>query len=169
MWAPNDYGVNHADWNSPTPFSLEPSPCLTRSSKANIKTTSIFTQINSDHCCFIKAPNIHPVLSPNMSFSPSQLNTIEVIERVTSVFSLVGTSIVITSFLASSAFRRPINRLIFYAVWGNTLNTVATLTGLAGIRAGQRSALCQFQAFLCQWCVNFFLKKRKGLGWQRRS
>lgn len=86
-------------------------------------------------------------------FTHSQIRTIETTERVASVFSLVGTTIVMVSFLSSSAFRKPVNRLIFYASWGNTMNTMVSLSALAGIRAGQNSALCQFQAFFCQWSV----------------
>ncbi|KAL8895886.1 MAG: hypothetical protein Q9207_007967 [Kuettlingeria erythrocarpa] len=56
--------------------------------------------------------------------------------------------------MLSSDFRKPVNRLIFYASWGNMLGNAATLISQSGIKAGQRSALCQFQAFLIQM---FFL------------
>ena len=83
-------------------------------------------------------------------FSPSQNNALEITERVCSVFSLVGCSFICLTFVASHEFRKPINRLAFYASWGNILCNVGTLISLAGIRAGQSSALCQVQGFLIQ-------------------
>ena len=84
-------------------------------------------------------------------FTPSQIHAIETAERVASVFSLMGTTTIMVTFLSSSAFRKPVNRLIFYTSWGNTLNSMVSLSSHAGIRAGQHSALCQLQAFFCQW------------------
>ena len=54
------------------------------------------------------------------------------------------------TFILSSKFRKPVNRLIFYASWGNLLGNIATLISQDGVRAGQNSALCQVQAFLIQ-------------------
>ncbi|KAL8649165.1 MAG: hypothetical protein Q9226_005688 [Calogaya cf. arnoldii] len=54
------------------------------------------------------------------------------------------------TFTFSPAFRKPINRLIFFASWGNALCNVATLMSQSGIRAGPDSHLCQFQGFLIQ-------------------
>ncbi|KAL8710865.1 MAG: hypothetical protein Q9220_004669 [cf. Caloplaca sp. 1 TL-2023] len=82
--------------------------------------------------------------------SSSQLHALETTERVASCFSLIGTIFIILTFTFSSAFRRPVNRLIFYASWGNTLCNVATLMSQSGIRAGENSHLCQFQGFLIQ-------------------
>ena len=79
-----------------------------------------------------------------------QRDELELIERVASCFSLVGTTFIFLTFLSSSDFRRPVNRLIFYASWGNTLCNIATLISESGIKAGQESHLCQFQAFLIQ-------------------
>ncbi|KAI1436020.1 G-protein coupled receptor [Xylaria sp. CBS 124048] len=72
-----------------------------------------------------------------------------IIERVGSVFSLTGCVIVIVTFLSSSAFRKPINRLIFYTTCGNMLANIATL--IAGAYRGRLDSFgCQFQAFLIQ-------------------
>lgn len=84
------------------------------------------------------------------SLTPSQLKSLELTERIASAFSLVGTSFILFTFVYSPAFRKPINRIIFYASWGNTLCNVATLMSLSGIRAGPNSHLCQFQGFLIQ-------------------
>jgi hypothetical protein len=74
-----------------------------------------------------------------MAWSEERLRAIEVAERVTSVFSLLGCSFIITTFFSHAAFRKPINRLIFYML-------IAT----QGVLAGQQSALCQMQAFFIQ-------------------
>ncbi len=84
------------------------------------------------------------------SLTDSQLKSLELTERIASAFSLVGTSFILFTFVYSPAFRKPINRIIFYASWGNTLCNVATLMSQSGIRAGPNSHLCQFQAFLIQ-------------------
>lgn len=56
--------------------------------------------------------------------TPQQLHKLEVTERVASCFSLIGTSFILFTFLYSPVFRKPVNRLIFYASWGNTLCNV---------------------------------------------
>ncbi|PYI30844.1 Nnf1-domain-containing protein [Aspergillus indologenus CBS 114.80] len=86
-----------------------------------------------------------------MSLSRSQLQAISVTERVCSAVSLLGTFVIVISFLSSSSFRKPINRLVFYASWGNMMANVATLMSQSGVRLGTASGLCQFQGFLIQW------------------
>ncbi|KAE8144847.1 Nnf1-domain-containing protein [Aspergillus avenaceus] len=86
-----------------------------------------------------------------MSLSESQLYAISATERVCSAISLTGTTIIVVSFLSSNAFRKPINRLVFYASWGNMMANIATVISQSGIHAGINSPLCQFQAFLIQW------------------
>ena len=82
--------------------------------------------------------------------SDGHLPALQTIERVASCFSLAGTLFIFVTFAASSEFRKPINRLIFYASWGNTLCNIATMISESGIRATQKSPLCQFQGFLIQ-------------------
>ncbi|KAI9374531.1 hypothetical protein BJX61DRAFT_497664 [Aspergillus egyptiacus] len=86
-----------------------------------------------------------------MPLSTSQLHAISVTERACSTVSLLATSIIVVSFLSSQLFRKPINRLVFYASFGNIMANVATLISQSGIRAGTNSGLCQIQAFLIQW------------------
>ena len=81
----------------------------------------------------------------------TQLQDLETTERVASCFSLAGTLLVFVAFLISPAFRKPVNRLMFYACIGNTLCNVATLISRAGPRSGSTSHLCQFQAFMIQF------------------
>ena len=85
------------------------------------------------------------------SGTPSQLEAIEVVERVTSALSLAGTSFIFVTFLAFPAFHdRPINRLIFYASLGNTISNIGTLISTSGVAAGQSSSLCQLQGWIIQ-------------------
>ncbi|KAL8799394.1 MAG: hypothetical protein Q9200_007552 [Gallowayella weberi] len=80
----------------------------------------------------------------------SQLHALEITERIASAFSLLGASFIILTFVLSSDFRKPVNRLIFYASWGNLFANAATLISQSGVKGGQDSALCQFQAFIIQ-------------------
>ncbi|RAL07298.1 Nnf1-domain-containing protein [Aspergillus homomorphus CBS 101889] len=86
-----------------------------------------------------------------MPLSESHFKAISVTERVCSAVSLFGTFIIVISFLSSSSFRKPINRLVFYASWGNMMANVATLMSQSGVRLGTGSSVCQFQGFLIQW------------------
>jgi len=81
--------------------------------------------------------------------SPGVLYAISVIERIGSVFSLLGCVFIIVTFTASTAFRKPINRLVFYASFGNMLTNVATLIARA-YTDSVNSAGCQLQGFLIQ-------------------
>ena len=79
----------------------------------------------------------------------AQLNSFSTIERVCSVFSLLGCVTIITTFSVSKAFHKPINRLVFYASFGNTMSNVATLIARAAL-GDIYSGSCIFQAFLVQ-------------------
>lgn len=74
---------------------------------------------------------------------------ISVVERCCSVFSLLGCIFIIGTFCLDRAFRKPINRLVFYASFGNLMTNVATLMARSFID-NVDSAGCQFQAFLIQ-------------------
>ncbi|KAH8661270.1 hypothetical protein BGZ61DRAFT_149205 [Ilyonectria robusta] len=79
----------------------------------------------------------------------SQLNALSIIERVCSVFSLLGSLFVIGTFVSSKSFHKPINRLVFYASFGNMMTNVGTLMSRQYIDS-PNSVGCQFQAFLIQ-------------------
>jgi len=84
-------------------------------------------------------------------FTPEQLSTISMVERIASSFSLLGALFIIITFLSSKRFRhKPINRLVFAAAFGNIWSNVGTMIGHAGPAAGDRSSLCGFQALLIQ-------------------
>lgn len=76
-------------------------------------------------------------------------DVISIVERSCSVFSLLGCVFIISTFCLDRAFRKPINRLVFYASFGNLMTNVATLMARAFI-GDENAAGCQFQAFLIQ-------------------
>ncbi|KLU91433.1 G-protein coupled receptor [Magnaporthiopsis poae ATCC 64411] len=78
-----------------------------------------------------------------------QLDQFSIIERVCSVFSLLGCVFIITTFCARRSFHKPINRLVFYASFGNMMSNVGTLMARTYVGDGN-SPGCQFQAFLIQ-------------------
>ncbi len=86
-----------------------------------------------------------------MPMESSQHHAIVTAERVASVLSVVGACFIITTFLSDSKFRKPINRLVFYAAWGNLFANVGTLIARSGIELGVRTPLCQFQGLLIHW------------------
>ncbi|KAF2202894.1 family A G protein-coupled receptor-like protein [Delitschia confertaspora ATCC 74209] len=78
----------------------------------------------------------------------------ELAERVMSIFSLLGSFIILTTFLCWHEFRKPINRLIFFATFGNVAANIATLISTSSLRRIHPNApiaLCQFQGVLIQW------------------
>jgi hypothetical protein len=86
-----------------------------------------------------------------LPFTEEQVFAISVTERVCSCLSVAGFSIIVSTFVAGPQFRKPINRLIFFASWGNLIINLATLISESGPSAGIDSFLCQFQAFLILW------------------
>ncbi|KAI9780522.1 MAG: hypothetical protein M1839_006640 [Geoglossum umbratile] len=83
-------------------------------------------------------------------FTAAQLASLSVTERVTSALSLISSGYIIFTFLISTEFHKPINRLVFYASFGNIITNVATLISRSAITLGDNSALCQLQSFLIQ-------------------
>jgi hypothetical protein len=85
-----------------------------------------------------------------MALTEEQLRAVSLAERVGGTASLLGCLLIFITYWVSAAFRRPINRLIFYASFGNIFSAVASLMSMDGITAGPNSALCQTQAFFIQ-------------------
>ncbi|KAF3028793.1 hypothetical protein E8E15_004932 [Penicillium rubens] len=86
-----------------------------------------------------------------MTLTEQQILAISATERVCSTISLVGTFVIVATFMWSPTFRKPINRLVFYASWGNIVANIATIISADGTHSGVESSLCQFQGFLIQW------------------
>ncbi|KAJ5681966.1 uncharacterized protein N7477_001906 [Penicillium maclennaniae] len=86
-----------------------------------------------------------------MAFTAGQARAIEITERVGSSISLLCSCSVIATFFFTKHDQTPVQRLIFFATWGNVWSNIGMLIALSGISRGEDSALCQFQAFLIQW------------------
>ena len=87
--------------------------------------------------------------------SHAQTEALRITEQITSSLSLLGFLFVVYTYLFCDGFRKPVNRLIFYASWSNLGSTIVGFIALHGVSSGQNSALCQFQAFLFQMWVIF--------------
>lgn len=85
-----------------------------------------------------------------MALTSEQLRAISIAERVGGSFSLLGCVFIVITYCASASFRRPVNRLIFYASFGNIFSAVASLISRDGVSRGPDSALCLAQAFFIQ-------------------
>ncbi|KAF1945071.1 G protein coupled receptor family protein [Clathrospora elynae] len=85
--------------------------------------------------------------------SPEESYALVAVTRTTSVFSVIGSAIIISTFLCFPFFRKPINRLVFFATMGNLLANVATLmsTSVLPNDLVHVSGLCEFQGTLIQW------------------
>lgn len=86
----------------------------------------------------------------SMALADKQLHAISIAERVGGSASLLGCAFIVTTYCASSAFRKPVSRLIFYASFGNAFAAVATLISRDGVIEGPHSAKCLAQAFFIQ-------------------
>ncbi|KAF2867945.1 hypothetical protein BDV95DRAFT_165997 [Massariosphaeria phaeospora] len=75
---------------------------------------------------------------------------LQLTERCMSILSLLGSFVIILTF-CREYFRKPINRLIFYASFGNMLASVATLISTSSIRPTIIPGLCLLQGILIQW------------------
>ncbi|KAH7148442.1 G-protein coupled receptor [Dactylonectria macrodidyma] len=79
----------------------------------------------------------------------NHLGELSIVERTSSVVSLIGCLFIIVTFSYSKAFHKPINRLIFFASFGNAVVNIATI--MATSYVGSPNSLgCQTQAFLIQ-------------------
>ncbi|KAL8886236.1 MAG: hypothetical protein Q9215_006034 [Flavoplaca cf. flavocitrina] len=89
-------------------------------------------------------------MDPTAQLTIGQSNVLMITERIVSVFSIFGIIFILVTFYFLSSFNKPINRLVFYASFGNLGMNIACLISENGIKAGALSPLCQFQAFLIQ-------------------
>jgi hypothetical protein len=78
-----------------------------------------------------------------------QIDTLILIERVTASVSVVGTLMILGTFISFKAFRTLSNTLIFYASFANLFANVAALIGGSAL-GNLNSPLCQFQGFLLE-------------------
>ncbi|ORY09186.1 hypothetical protein BCR34DRAFT_602979 [Clohesyomyces aquaticus] len=90
---------------------------------------------------------------PRKPLTPDQMLALQISERTMSCMSLLGSLFIMGTFLRWHFFRKPINRLVFFASFGNVLSNVATLISTTAIPEATRgfSTLCEFQGTLIQW------------------
>jgi hypothetical protein len=99
--------------------------------------------------------------------SAQQFLAITSTERTMSILSIFGSFFIIGTFLKWQYFRKPINRLVFFASFGNLMANIATLISTSAIPRKPNeapSALCQFQGVLIQWLVCMALVARQDTG-----
>lgn len=92
-----------------------------------------------------------------------QLKVLEIVGRTASALSALGVVTIITVFCLAPHFRNPMHRLIFINAFYNGFDVTCTMLSISGPAAGNASALCQFQAFLNQMCVQRWNIFRKAL------
>ncbi|KAF2823456.1 hypothetical protein CC86DRAFT_396231 [Ophiobolus disseminans] len=87
------------------------------------------------------------------SLTAEQVDAIRISARAMSVLSLLGSCYIISTFVCFPIYRKLINRLVFYATWGNIMANVATLISTTAIPKDPLllSPLCEFQGVLIQW------------------
>lgn len=84
---------------------------------------------------------------PGTFLSAGQARALNIILQLGSSLSIAGCIFIITTFCFCKSFHKPINRLVFYASFGNFFASVAFM--MAGIYVNApRSAGCQAQGFL---------------------
>ncbi|KAK4033560.1 hypothetical protein C8A01DRAFT_19502 [Parachaetomium inaequale] len=79
-----------------------------------------------------------------------QLQTLTIVTRVASTLSALGVLTIIGTYCLSKHFRNPMHRLIVINAFYNALDVTCTMISTSGPKAGNASALCQFQGFLNQ-------------------
>lgn len=84
-----------------------------------------------------------------MGLTREQIDTLIIIERTTASISVIGTLILIITFIFIKSFRTLSNTLIFYASFANIFANVAALIGGSAL-GNLNSPLCQFQGFLLE-------------------
>ena len=93
-----------------------------------------------------------------MSLTQGQYRAIVWISRSSSIISLAGSSFIIGTFMFSSHFQSSINRLMFYAAWGNIITNVGSLMSRGPLLNSPDGSWCQFQAFILHWyCYPIFI------------
>ncbi|CBX94804.1 hypothetical protein IAQ61_009462 [Plenodomus lingam] len=126
--------------------------CVDHGIQGSEKTTSLFTDTT-----FRSTDHTLKMSSPTSSFSAGHYKAIEVVTRTASVLSVLGSFFIVGTFIAFPYFRKPINRLIFYATFGNLMVNIATLISTSALPlqgSGDVSRLCEFQGVLIQWFMS---------------
>lgn len=103
--------------------------------------------------------------------SEAQYNALVIVERTCASVSMLGCTFTILTFCCSKYFSKAINRLVFYASFGNLITNIGNMMSRDFIDQ-PNSAGCQTQAFFIQTYVSFHLcfffffwmSKHRGVG-----
>src|SRR5256885_3584629 len=68
------------------------------------------TRLQGDWSSDVCSSDLQNFSHSTMAFSDRQMHAVEITERVCSIFSLLGTAFIITTFLSDKSFHKPINR-----------------------------------------------------------
>lgn len=79
--------------------------------------------------------------------SAGQVTALNLLQQVGSSLSIIGCAFIIGTFCLCNAFYKPINRLVYYASFGNLVASIAFMMASSFVDR-PRSAGCQAQAFL---------------------
>lgn len=95
-------------------------------------------------------------LSSIMRGMESKKHEYLIVARTSASISLLTTSSIILTYLISPRFRKPMNRLLFYASLGNIFQAIALFICTSGLPfPGKTMSLCRFQGFCIQmWVVS---------------
>ncbi|KIW16333.1 hypothetical protein PV08_06384 [Exophiala spinifera] len=86
-------------------------------------------------------------------FTAAELQSLDIVARVTACLSLAGSSFTIISFLSYAPLRKPVNRLAFSIAISNVFGCLAYSWGRHPVAAGRHSAWCQTQGLFITWFV----------------
>lgn len=92
---------------------------------------------------------------------PSQINTLNAVERMGATLSLFGILLIFITFAIFRRLRTIPNTFIFFASVANIGACIACLIAYDGIQAmhlDRQSALCQAQGFMFEWYVLFSVR-----------
>ncbi|PNS21595.1 MMS19 nucleotide excision repair [Sphaceloma murrayae] len=84
------------------------------------------------------------------ALTSAQWQAITITERVNSAISIASIAFIALTYLTTPCFNKPINRLIFFAGFGNLGTCIAALIADIGPLSGPDSPVCQAQAFFVQ-------------------
>lgn len=110
-----------------------------------LKRLSLFHDLNSKM--------LH--LRGEVALDKGQLATLTAVTRAASTLSGAGVITIIGTYAMSKHFRNPMHRLIVINAFYNAFDVICTMISTSGPKAGNPSALCQFQAFLNQMYVQY--------------
>ncbi|KAF2488311.1 family A G protein-coupled receptor-like protein [Lophium mytilinum] len=96
----------------------------------------------------------HGYYATTHAFPPHKMWSIVVAERVGSVLSVLGSLFIMGTFAWRAEFKKPINRLLFCASFGNILANTATMFSISVLALnhdnGRPTNACRAQGFLIQ-------------------